>query len=79
MRINYPSAAAGVLLPLTIANKWTPEVCFFGGTTVNSDTTQPGTLDALSTASTQVVRMVLSSKGIKRGWRQEKYGLPEPR
>lgn len=64
------------MLPLTIANSYTPEILFCGGTTANTD----GAATALSSqipASTQCIRMVLNGKGIAGGWIVEQ--MPEAR
>ncbi|GAA5885181.1 hypothetical protein JCM6882_007263 [Rhodosporidiobolus microsporus] len=68
--VTYPASAAAALLPLTIANKWTPEVIFFGGTTANLDG-DPSKLSATFPASKQVSRMVLNADGIRKGWQVE--------
>lgn len=41
--VTYPASASAVLLPLTLANAFTPEVLICGGTpsSVNVDTTNP--------------------------------------
>ncbi|GAA5829165.1 hypothetical protein JCM11251_004147 [Rhodosporidiobolus azoricus] len=68
--VTYPASAAAALLPLTVANKWTPEVIFFGGTTANLDG-DPSKLSATFPASKQVSRMVLDPAGIRKGWQIE--------
>ena len=75
VRINYPATAAAVLLPLTIANNWTPEILICGGTTANVDG-PPEKLSALTPASTQCVRMVMDAAGIKGGWQVEQMDTP---
>lgn len=67
VRVTYPFTAASALLPLTIANKWTPEVFFCGGSTVN-DQIAAYNMSSETPASKQCVRMALSAAGIKKGW-----------
>ncbi|QRW03063.1 glyoxal oxidase [Ceratobasidium sp. AG-Ba] len=76
-RVVYPLNSAGVLLPLTPANNYTPEVLICGGSHI-SDKIQAGELDAHHDyASAQCSRMALDSAGIAAGWKVE-Y-MPEPR
>lgn len=75
-QITYPSSTAAVLLPLTIANNWQPEVLFCGGTTANVEA-QPWLLNSKVAASTQCSRMLLTTAGIKAGWKVEQ--MPTPR
>jgi hypothetical protein len=70
VKITYPSSPAAVLLPLTIANGFTPEVLICGGTSVNTDG-NPTTISANTPGSNQCIRMVLNSAGIARGWQVE--------
>lgn len=76
--ITYPASAANVLLPLTVANRWTPEVLICGGTykTVNLDG-NPATLSAKKYASDRCFRMTITTAGIKKGWATEI--MPEAR
>lgn len=76
IRPNYPSSATSVLLPMTIANNWTPDVLLCGGTTLDTDG-DPSTLSATSSASTQCSRMTVSDAGVVQGWRTE--NMPTPR
>ncbi|KAG9127920.1 hypothetical protein FRC07_007571 [Ceratobasidium sp. 392] len=70
-RVVYPLNAAGVLLPLTPANNYTPEVLICGGSHI-SDKIQAGDLDAHHDyASAQCSRMVLDAAGIAGGWKVE--------
>ncbi|CAE6401549.1 unnamed protein product [Rhizoctonia solani] len=76
-RVVYPMNAAGVLLPLTPANNYTPEVLICGGSHL-SDTLKGEEIDAHHDyASAQCSRMVLNNAGIATGWQIE-Y-MPEPR
>ncbi|KAB5591986.1 fungistatic metabolite [Ceratobasidium theobromae] len=76
-RVAYPMSAAGVLLPLTPANGYTPEVLFCGGSQI-SDQIDGTLIDAHHDyASTQCARMVLNDAGIAAGWKVEH--MPEPR
>ncbi|KAL5633213.1 hypothetical protein ACGC1H_003644 [Rhizoctonia solani] len=76
-RVVYPMNAAGVLLPLTPANNYTPEVLICGGSHL-SDILKGEDIDAHHDyASAQCSRMVLNDAGIAAGWQIE-Y-MPEPR
>ncbi|GAA5998014.1 uncharacterized protein JCM10292_002262 [Rhodotorula paludigena] len=74
--VTYPASAASVLLPLTIANNWTPEILFCGGTTANLNL-NPAKLSSSYLASKQCSRMALNTAGIKKGWITE--DMPSPR
>ncbi|KAL8291911.1 hypothetical protein RQP46_002169 [Phenoliferia psychrophenolica] len=76
VQISYPATAASALLPLTVANNWTPEVLFCGGSTVNTQI-NPVMLSSQDPASNQCVRMVLIAAGIKKPWAVET--MPEAR
>ncbi|KAJ6591192.1 glyoxal oxidase N-terminus-domain-containing protein [Mycena vulgaris] len=76
-RVVYPLNAAGVLLPLTPENNYTPEVLICGGSHI-SDQIAPEDLDAQHDyGSAQCSRMVLNDAGISGGWNTE--WMPEPR
>ncbi|KAJ7481720.1 glyoxal oxidase N-terminus-domain-containing protein [Mycena latifolia] len=76
-RVVYPLNAAGILLPLTPENNYTPEVLICGGSQI-SDKTAPENLDAQHDyGSAQCSRMVLNDAGISAGWKTE--WMPEPR
>ncbi|KAJ7093924.1 glyoxal oxidase N-terminus-domain-containing protein, partial [Mycena belliarum] len=76
-RVVYPLNAAGVLLPLTPENNYTPEVVICGGSHI-SDQTASENLDAQQDyGSAQCSRMVLNAAGISAGWKTE--WMPEPR
>lgn len=74
VRITYPMSAAATLLPLTIANKWTPTAWFCGGSTVN-DRTEAWNLNSHMPASKQCATLQLDSKGLKKGWQTEHMRL----
>jgi len=76
VRVTSPFSAGAVLLPLTPANSYTPEVLICGGSTIN-DTIAPSTLSTQIPASSQCVRMVLTPAGIAAGWQVE--SMPQPR
>lgn len=76
VRINYPASAASALLPLTVANNWTPEVLLCGGSSAASIEAGTG-LSATSPASAQCSRIVLNAAGIAAGWQTET--MPEAR
>ncbi|KAK4703032.1 glutathione S-transferase, partial [Phenoliferia sp. Uapishka_3] len=76
VQISYPATAASALLPLTVANNWTPEILFCGGSTANTQI-NPVYLSSQTPASNQCVRMVLTAAGIKKPWSVEQ--MPEQR
>ncbi|GAA6006170.1 hypothetical protein JCM10207_000549 [Rhodosporidiobolus poonsookiae] len=65
--VTYPASAASALLPMTIANNWTPSILFCGGTTADLDA-DPSKMSATYPASKQCSRMELSTAGFKAGW-----------
>ncbi|TFK54735.1 copper radical oxidase [Heliocybe sulcata] len=76
VRVTYPMAGTGLLLPLSPDNGYTPEVLLCGGSTV--DDTKPGyEISSQDPASAQCVRMVLNDSGISAGWQVEQ--MPEAR
>jgi hypothetical protein len=76
VRVTYPMTGVGLLLPLSYENDYTPEVLICGGSTL-SDQVSPDQLSAQDPASAQCARMVLTDKGIARGWQVEQ--MPDPR
>lgn len=76
VRVNYPWSAGAVLLPLTPENKYTPEVLFCGGSTVD-DKLPEAQMSSQTPASNQCARMVLTKEGIAKGWEVET--MPEGR
>lgn len=76
VRVTYPMAGTGVMLPLTAANAYVPTILICGGSTGN-DTANPFLLNAQDVASAQCARMELSVPGIRAGWLVEM--MPEPR
>ncbi|KAJ8517396.1 hypothetical protein ONZ45_g5405 [Pleurotus djamor] len=76
VRISSPYSAGAILLPLTIANNFTPEIMICGGSTV-SDQVNPSTLSSQTPASSQCARLVLTTAGIAAGWKVEQ--MPEAR
>ncbi|WAR57638.1 hypothetical protein PtB15_8B691 [Puccinia triticina] len=76
VRVTYPFTGSGLLLPLSPLNGYKPEVLVCGGT--NLDDRLPVTsLRVSDPASPQCVRMVLTTPGIKEGWKIEQ--MPTPR
>jgi hypothetical protein len=75
-KTSHRFTAAATLLPLTIANKWTPEILFCGGSRINDKQTAYS-MSAETPASNICQRMALSRAGIKKGWLTER--LPEAR
>ncbi|THU84799.1 copper radical oxidase [Dendrothele bispora CBS 962.96] len=76
VRVTYPMAGTGTLLPLTPDNDYTPEVMLCGGSTI--DETRAGyDISSQEPASSQCSRLVLTDEGISKGWQVEQ--MPEPR
>jgi hypothetical protein len=76
VRVTYPMTGTGILLPLSAANNYTPEILLCGGSSL--DDTQPGyDMSSQDPASDQCSRIVLSSDGISNGWEVEQ--MPEAR
>jgi hypothetical protein len=76
VRVTYPMAAGAVMLPLTPANRYTPEILICGGST-SDDTIASYEHTSQEPASDQCVRMVLDEDGIDAGWQVER--MPEAR
>ncbi|EMD38470.1 hypothetical protein CERSUDRAFT_48364 [Gelatoporia subvermispora B] len=70
VRVTYPMTGTGLLLPLSPANGYTPEILLCGGSTV--DDSQAGyDISSQAPASAQCSRMVLTDDGIAAGWAVE--------
>ncbi|CAH7687941.1 glyoxal oxidase N-terminus-domain-containing protein [Phakopsora pachyrhizi] len=76
VRVTYPFTGSGLLLPLTPANRYRPEVLICGGSDL-PDNVPATKLKASDPASAQCVRMVLDKQEIKKGWIVEQ--MPSPR
>ena len=76
VRVTYPMTGTGLLLPLTPANGYIPEVLICGGSTVD-DTKADYEISSQDPASSQCIRMVLTDDGIASGWQVEE--MPEAR
>ncbi|CAF1630160.1 unnamed protein product [Didymodactylos carnosus] len=74
--VTYPLAGTAIMLPLTKANKYTPEILICGGSAIN-DTLPPSKISSEDPASKQCVRMKMTKAGIKKGWVIEQ--MPEAR
>ncbi|ESK83982.1 copper radical oxidase [Moniliophthora roreri MCA 2997] len=70
VRVSYPMAASGALLPLSPDNGYTPEILICGGSTID-DKRPSWEISSQEPASAQCVRMVLSEEGIGKGWKVE--------
>jgi hypothetical protein len=76
VRVTYPMAGTGILLPLTPENNYAPEILLCGGSTV--DDRKPGyEISSQDSASSQCSRMVLTEEGIAAGWQLEQ--MPQAR
>jgi hypothetical protein len=71
VRVTYPMTGTAVLLPLSPENDYTPEVLICGGTTLD-ESMPPSGFSAKDPASDQCARMLLTRKGIKRGWQVDR-------
>ncbi|KAG9109346.1 hypothetical protein FRC07_008328, partial [Ceratobasidium sp. 392] len=76
VRVTYPMSGTSVLLPLSAANNYQPEILICGGSTLD-DHIPPEQLSARDPASKQCVRMVLTDAGIAAGWVVE--SMPDAR
>ncbi|KAH7926667.1 putative copper radical oxidase [Leucogyrophana mollusca] len=76
VRVTYPMAGTGLLLPLSPENNYAPEILLCGGSTVD-DTKAGYEISSQDPASAQCSRMVLTDDGIAAGWQVEQ--LPEAR
>ncbi|KAJ7760040.1 glyoxal oxidase N-terminus-domain-containing protein [Mycena metata] len=63
VRISSPFSSGHVLLPLSPANNYTPEIMICGGSTV-SDKVAASSISSQAATSTQCIRMVLNAAGI---------------
>ncbi|KAJ7483518.1 glyoxal oxidase N-terminus-domain-containing protein [Mycena latifolia] len=70
VRISSPFSAGHVLLPLSPANNYTPEIMICGGSTV-SDKVSASSISSQAATSNQCIRMVLNTAGIAAGWKVE--------
>ncbi|KAJ6530848.1 glyoxal oxidase N-terminus-domain-containing protein [Mycena vulgaris] len=68
VRISSPFSAGHVLLPLSPANNYTPEIMICGGSTV-SDKVSASSISSQALTSNQCIRMVLNAAGIAAGWK----------
>lgn len=76
VRVTYPMAGTGLLLPLSPSNGYEPEILLCGGSSVSD--TKPGyEISANDPASAQCARIVLTDAGIAAGWQTEQ--MPAPR
>ncbi|KAJ6468001.1 glyoxal oxidase N-terminus-domain-containing protein [Mycena vitilis] len=70
VRVSSPFSAGHVLLPLSSANNYTPEIMICGGSTV-SDRVSANSISSQAPTSNQCIRMVLNAAGIAAGWKVE--------
>lgn len=75
VRVTYPMAGVGLLLPLSPGD-YTPEILICGGSAID-DTTPGYEISSQDPASNQCSRITLTVAGIAAGWEVEQ--LPEPR
>ncbi|KAJ7444844.1 copper radical oxidase [Mycena latifolia] len=76
VRVTYPMTGTALLLPLSPANNYEPQILICGGSNVND--TKPGyEISSQDPASKQCSRMVLTDDGIAAGWEVDQ--MPEAR
>lgn len=76
VRVTYPMAGTGLLLPLAFENDYQSEILICGGSTID-DRKESFKISSQEPASTQCARMVLTEDGISKGWQVEH--MPEAR
>jgi hypothetical protein len=76
VRVTYPMAGTGILLPLDHENEYQPEILLCGGSTVD-DKTPSWEISSQDPASSQCSRMVLTDAGTGRGWEVDR--MPDAR
>lgn len=76
VRVTYPMTGTGILLPLSPANGYIPEILLCGGSAVD-DTKPDSEISSQDPASAQCSRMVLTDDGISQGWQVEQ--MPQAR
>ncbi|EAU88851.2 copper radical oxidase [Coprinopsis cinerea okayama7 len=76
VRVTYPMAGTGLLLPLSPENNYQPEVLICGGSAID-DRRASYDISSQEAASAQCSRIVLTEDGIARGWQTE--SMPQPR
>ncbi|KAH0583554.1 hypothetical protein H2248_009180 [Termitomyces sp. 'cryptogamus'] len=76
IRVTYPMTGTALLLPLSPANKYQPEVLICGGSNIPDDKASYA-ISSQDPASSQCSRLVLTDKGIDDGWQVE--SMPEAR
>lgn len=76
VRVTYPMAGTGLLLPLSPQNNYTPEILLCGGSEID-DRKAGYEISSQDPASAQCSRMVLSDDGIAAGWGVEQ--MPQAR
>ena len=70
VRVTYPMAGTGLLLPLSLENGYASEILVCGGSTI--DDTKPGyEISSQDVASAQCSRLLLTDDGLSKGWEVE--------
>jgi hypothetical protein len=70
VRVTYPMAGTGLLLPLSPDNNYASEILLCGGSNVD-DTKQGYEISSQDAASAQCSRLLLTEEGITKGWEVE--------
>ncbi|KAG6832068.1 hypothetical protein H0H92_005490 [Tricholoma furcatifolium] len=76
VRVTYPMAGTGLLLPLSPDNDYQPEVLLCGGSIIPDDKGSSA-ISSQDPASSQCSRLVLTEDGIAAGWKVE--SMPQAR
>ncbi|KAF8637421.1 hypothetical protein AX17_002916 [Amanita inopinata Kibby_2008] len=76
VRVTYPMAGTGLLLPLSPDNNYEPEILICGGSTID-DRKESYKISSKEPASPQCQRITLTQDGISAGWQVEH--MPEAR
>jgi Glyoxal oxidase N-terminus len=76
VRVTYPMAGTGLLLPLSPYNDYTSEILLCGGSDID-DHKAGYEISSQDPASAQCSRMVMSDSGIAAGWQVEQ--MPQAR
>ncbi|KAH9952088.1 copper radical oxidase [Amylocystis lapponica] len=76
VRVTYPMAGTGLLLPLSASNDYAAEILLCGGSTVD-DHSAGYEISSQAPTSTQCSRLLLTDEGIASGWQVEQ--MPQAR
>ncbi|KAJ7744986.1 copper radical oxidase [Mycena maculata] len=75
VRVTYPMTGCGIMLPLSPANNYEPQILICGGSAI--DDTKPGyEISSQDPASAQCSRITLTDAGIAAGWEVDEMPVP---